>query len=241
MRQAFLRVSPSEPFRHARQPFAYKIHSCLLPLAVPSRPDCPPDHLVCLVDLAFLAGRHLRRAVGSRRGSEIPVVRDAEVDADPIGPALAVAIPAGATIQPMDEALVADNDDVAVRPRQLHQAPAHAAGPPVAPPLAAVVVDAGAAALGEVQEGVPPLELRAGAAVVEGPVAALAQRGPDLDGDRGVGPAGAAYQGPEGDHGRLEGAGQGRDDDEVGRLGELDGGGLAPSPLCQDWVPAWET
>lgn len=117
----------------------------------------------------------------------------------------------------MNEALVADDDDVAVRPRQLHEAPAHAARPAVAPPLAAVVVDAGAAALGEVQEGVPPLELRARAAVVEGPVAALAQRGPDLDGHGGVGPAGAADQGPEGDDGRLEGAGQGRDDNEVGR------------------------
>lgn len=140
----------------------------------------------------------------------------------------------------MNEALVADDDDVVVRPRQLHQAPAHAARPAVAPPLAAVVVDAGAAALGEVQIGIPPLELRAGAAVVEGPVAALAQRGPDLDGDGGVRTAGAADQGSEGDDGRLEGAGQGRDDDEVGRLGELDGGGLAPSSFRQDWVPAWE-
>lgn len=111
----------------------------------------------------------------------------------------------------------------------------------MAPPLAAVVVDAGAAALGEVEEGVSPLELLAGAAVVEGPVAALAQRGPHLHGDGGVGPAGAADQGPECDHGCLEGAGQGRDDDEVGRLGELDGGGLAPSPFRQDRVPAWET
>lgn len=141
----------------------------------------------------------------------------------------------------MNEALVADDDDVAVRPRQLHQAPAHAAGPAVAPPLAAVVVDAGAAALREVQEGVPSLELRAGAAMVEGPVAALAQRGPDLDGDGGVGTAGAADQGPESYGGCLEGAGQGRDDYEVGRLGELDGGGLAPSPFRQDWVPAWES
>lgn len=135
---------------------------------------------------------------------------------------------------------MADNDDVAVRPRQLHQAPAHAAGPAVAPPLAAVVVDARAAALGEVQVGVAPLELRARAAVVEGPVAALAQRGPHLHGYRGVGTAGAADEGPEGDDGGLEGAGQGRDDDEVGRLGELDGGGLAPAPFRQDWVPAWE-
>lgn len=222
-----------------RQP-GYKIQPFLLAHGCNTVTLWRCHHSICLIDLALLTGRHLRRAVGSRGSSELPILRDAKVHTDPVAPALAVAIPPRAAVQPMDEPLVADNDDVAVRPRQLHQAPAHAAGPPVAPPLAAVVVDAGAAALGEVQEGVPPLELRAGAAVVEGPVAALAQRGPDLDGDGGVVPAGAADQGPEGDHGRLQGAGQRRDDDEVGRLGELDGGGLAPSAFCQDWVPAWE-
>lgn len=140
----------------------------------------------------------------------------------------------------MNEALVAHNDDVVVRPRELHKAPADAPGPPMASPLAAVVVDAGPAALGEVQVGVAPLELRARAALVEGPVAAFAQRGPDLDRDGGVGAAGAADQVSKGEDGCLEGADQGRDDDEVGRLGELDAGCLMPSSFCQDRVPAWE-
>lgn len=140
----------------------------------------------------------------------------------------------------MNEALMAHDDDVFVCLGELHEPPAHAAGPAVAPPLAAVVVDAGAAALGEVQKRVCPLELGARAALVERPVAALAQRRPHLDGNGGAGTAGAADQGPEGEDGCLEGAGQGRDDDQVGRLGELDGGGLCPASLGQDGIPAWE-
>lgn len=100
-----------------------------------------------------------------------------------------------------------DDHDVAVRLRQLHQAPAHAARPSVTPPFVVVLVETRPAALGEIQEGVPGLELRPGPALVKGPVTALTQVGPDLHGHR-VRPVGVADQVAEGDDGGLEGPGE---------------------------------
>lgn len=77
------------------------------------------------------------------------------------------------------------------------------------------------------------------------PVAALAEVGPDLDGDAGrgggwVGGVVDAQETVEGGDGGLQGAGEWRDDDQVGWVGEADFGGLALAFLGQDGVAAWE-